>query len=235
MRESRRSSSSLRKVMFDFRSFFSLSQRTDSIGKNKKNTMEALSRSHSVDERSVAMGQDVDGDSVRERSVHGGSFSREASFRGGNANDRSFRGGRGGDRDQDRSVHSTTSAVPPSSSSRPPLPKNNNKNGINDDEVELGHHHGLSVAARPAAAAPPGAASASSGLAPAPPAPPHAKFYLEEYDHDLYGAPLWAWPRVSRRRLFWLFFFFFIGREKARKRASERGKKQFTRERERKT
>ena len=117
---------------------------------NKKNTMEKslpLSRSQSVDERSV--GLEVDGDSVRERSVHGGS--REASFRGGNANanDRSFRGGdRDRDRDRDRSVHSTSSAVPPSSS-RPPLPTTGKTKGLNDngeaaaDEVELGHHHGL--------------------------------------------------------------------------------------------
>ena len=179
----------------------------------------SLSRSQSVDERSVAIGQDVDGDSVRERSVHGGSrgASREASFRGGiaNANDRSFRGGG----DQDRSVHSTTSAVPPSS--RPPPPragassptdKKNNKNGLgdddDDDEVELGHHHGLSVAARPAAAPPPPGASASGSTAAAPAlaAPPHAKFYLEEYDHDLYGAPLWAWPRVRSGDLLLVFF-----------------------------
>ena len=179
---------------------------------NKKNTMEKslpLSRSQSVDERSV--GLEVDGDSVRERSVHGGS--REASFRGGNANanDRSFRGGdRDRDRDRDRSVHSTSSAVPPSSS-RPPLPTTGKTKGLNDngeaaaDEVELGHHHGLSVAARPAEGAA-AAASGSAAAAASPPALPHAKFYLEEYDHDLYGAPLWAWPRVRSGDLLLVFF-----------------------------
>ena len=92
--------------------------------------------------------------------------------------------------------------MPPSS--RLPLPsKRENRSsskGLDDDgdEVELGHHHGLTVAARPGESptVPPGGASASAPLAPTAPAP-HAQFYLEEYDHDLYGAPFWAWPRVS--------------------------------------
>ena len=151
----------------------------------------SLSRSQSVDDRSV--GGDVDGESVRERSVHGAS--REASFRGGNPIDRSFRGG--GDRgDRERSVHSvhsTSSAAPPSlSSSRPPplpIPTSSKNNDVHD-EVELGHHHGLTVSARP------------ENPASAPPAPaPHVKFYLEEFDHDLYGAPLWAWPRAYFRKM----------------------------------
>ena len=99
----------------------------------------SLSRSQSVDERSVELGIDVDGDLVRERSVHGGS--REASYRGGGANasasaamDRSFRNG-GGDRNRDRSVHSTSSAVPPSRP--PPLPGSGASKGgkeANDDD-----------------------------------------------------------------------------------------------------
>lgn len=181
----------------------------------------SLSRSQSVDERSVELGIDVDGDLVRERSVHGGS--REASYRGGGANasasaamDRSFRNG-GGDRNRDRSVHSTSSAVPPSRP--PPLPGSGASKGgkeANDDdddydEVELGHHRGLSVDARSESSGGGGGGAAGASVpfppAPAPAPAARAKFYLEEYDHDLYGAPLWVWPRVSRREVFFCFGF----------------------------
>ena len=165
-------------------------------------TMEksSLPRSQSVDDRS--MGLEVDGDSMRERSVHGAS--REASFHGGNANT-DERSSRRGDRDVHLTINKNDSDKGGNRSSSKGLDDDDDGGGEDDDEVELGHHRGLTVAAREPEGppAPPLGASASASAAPAPPPPaaPRAKFYLEEYDHDLYGAPLWAWPRAYLRKM----------------------------------
>ena len=165
-------------------------------------TMEksSLPRSQSVDDRSI--GLEVDGDSMRERSVHGAS--REASFHGGNANT-DERSSRRGDRDVHLTINKNDSDKGGNRSSSKGLDDDDDDGGEDDDEVELGHHRGLTVAAREPEGppAPPLGASASASAAPAPPPPaaPRAKFYLEEYDHDLYGAPLWAWPRAYLRKM----------------------------------